>query len=145
MKGYISLEGASVQTVDHTAEPFAFTLSTPARRLSMMPPQQPGAAGGGPPAENPPSKRPSLVCPPSLDARMSLIEKLDNWGKHALRNMLADATKEGPVTTWTLAAHSAVDLQAWLDAFHSILAEGPTEDGDGHVQRSPAMAAVEVH
>ena len=127
VKGYISLEGASVIAGGHKeakdgdahAEPYAFTLTTPARRLSML---TPGLAPGplkmglkGPLA--------SRDCPPSLDARMNILEKLDNWGKHALRNMLADGPLDKPVTSWSLAAHSPTELAAWLRAFGQLLGE----------------------
>ena len=80
--------------------------------------------------------------PPSLDARMSVLEKLDNWGKHALRNMLADGPMHAPFTTWSLAAHSSAELASWLDGFASVLggdkvAPSPDSEGSpiGHAAR----------
>ena len=140
VKGYISLEGASVSACEHASEPFAFTLTTPARRLTSKGDQM------------------GADCPPSLDARMSLIEKLDNWGKHALRNILAEGPKHAPFTTWSLAAPSSTERQAWFDGFAHVLdgaklsaslaSPGYGEHGSGRVARthvSPVqMSAEEV-
>jgi hypothetical protein len=119
VKGYISLEGASVTRVEHNAEAHAFTLTTPARRLSMLTP----GLMPGPLKMGDDGKLVTTACPPSLDARMSIIEKLDNWGRHALRNMLAEGPMNAPVTTWTLAAHSAPELESWLASFRTVLGE----------------------
>ena len=120
VKGYISLEGASFSASDHASEPFAFVLTTPARRLSML---TPGIAPG-PLKMGPKGDLVGADCPPSLDARMSLIEKLDNWGKHALRNMLAEGPRHAPFTTWSLAAPSSTERQAWFDGFAHVLGGG---------------------
>ena len=153
VKGYISLEGAQVTPVDHAQEPNAFTLTTPARRLSVLTPGvSPGplkkggidgffaALQSGRPAgdENADANAsanamptaqsgamagaPVYECPPSLEAKMSMMQKLDNWGRHALRNAMAQGPVHAPYTTWTLAATSAAELQSWLSSFSLVLA-----------------------
>ena len=67
-----------------------------------------------------------LACPPSLDAKMNVFQKLDNWGKHALRNLTASGPLDAPVTTWTLVAPSEHELGEWLDAFAQVLAPAAT-------------------
>lgn len=89
VKGYIALDGASVtpgaharDATDAPPEPHAFTLTTPARRLSML---TPGLAPGPLKAAGGLGTR---DCPPSLDARMNILEKLDNWGMRYTRRPL---------------------------------------------------------
>ena len=75
--------------------------------------------------------------PPSLESRMSIIEKLDNWGKHALRSLMAEGKdSEGKVSTWSLAAHSEPELQAWLGAFSRVLvkAASPAASTPGYAR-----------
>lgn len=159
VKGYISLEGAHVTPTDHPNEPNAFTLTTPARRLSVLTPGvSPGplkhnkkggldglfaALHNGKPANDenadannahadapptassgaPTCSAPVFECPPSLEAKMSVMQKLDNWGRHALRNAMAQGPMHAPYTTWTLAATSAAELQSWLSSFALVLAD----------------------
>ena len=152
VKGYISLEGASVKQCNEASEAYAFTLTTPARRLSMLTPGlTPGPLKMGPHGEIL-----GAGCPPSLDAKMNIIQKLDNWGRHALRNMLADGPIDAPFTTWNLAAHSATELQSWLDGFAHVLGERAEETspvavcgyvpiGDtSRVARMPTLMSEEV-
>ena len=149
VKGYISLDGASVSTIEHETEPYTLSLTTPARRLSVLTPGvSPGPlkkAGGidgflagfgkggndenahanGPSTpDQPQSQEKAAVyydCPPSLEAKMSVMQKLDNWGRHALRNAMAQGPMNAPYTTWTLAALSSAELQSWLASFTSVL------------------------
>ena len=145
VKGYIDLTGATVAPSSHAAEAFAFTLTTPARRLSVL---TPGVAPG--PLRLGNDKVADI--PPSLDKRMSLIEKLDNWGRHALRNMLAEGPVNAPFTTWSLAAHSATEQQSWLDGFKQVLGSGvrmeerasSPMDGYAAIGAGPFMHAEEV-
>ena len=119
VKGYISLEGATASACDdHPTEPYAFHLTTPARRLSLL---TPGVSPG--PIKVMPNGEKALECPPSLEEKMTLIEKLDTWGRHALRNVLASGPLDAPFTTWTLAAHSSAELQSWLASFQQVLSE----------------------
>ena len=123
VKGYISLDGARVTKVEHETEPYAMQLTTPARRLSVLTP-----------GVNPrPLKRPSVAasgkqmagktydCPPSLDSKMNLLQKLDNWGKNALRNAMASGPIDAPFTAWTLAATSASELESWMGGFDGVV------------------------
>ena len=159
VKGYISLDGARIAPAEHSIEPYCLTLTTPAKRLSVVAPAEAnskgqqgqgtasahgGLGGGGDAAAA--AKRPSLQydCPPSLDAKMNLLQKLDNWGKQALRNAMAG----GPVTTWTLAATSRAELDAWLRGFTDVLGAGavagPIASDAGHVPAPTQPAAVGV-
>ena len=61
------------------------------------------------------------ICPPSVECRMNVLQKLDNWGRHALRNAMAQGPMNAPYTTWTLAALSSAELQSWLASFTSVL------------------------
>ena len=57
----------------------------------------------------------------------------DNWGKNALRNMLAEGPMHAPFTTWTLSAPSAAELHSWLDGFAAVCREvaSPAADTAG--------------
>ena len=149
VKGYISLDGASVSAVQHPTEPYAMLLTTPARRLNVLTPtngpspkgQNPFKAGldgllrnvfnegnhkGSLPndAENGSPNKPAVFdCPPSLEAKMNVMQKLDTWGRLALRNAMAQGPGDDKYTTWSLAATSALELQSWLDGFTQVLGE----------------------
>ena len=95
VKGYISLDGACVSEVEHEVEPYCMLLTTPARRLSLV--------------------------TPSAESRMNVLQKLDNWGRQALRSAMASGgNPEAPHTSWTLAAPTELDKSAWLDAFAAV-------------------------
>ena len=180
VKGYISLDGASVSAIEHPTEPYAMMLTTPARRLSVLTPgvspgplkkggldgflanfngnkQQPSDAinqeNAEPqtPQQHAQSPTQMFECPPSLEAKMNVMQKLDNWGRHALRNAMAQGPLDKPHITWTLAATSASELQAWLGGFASVLSEAGVKTPLGGYQhaagrdvaRTPVMLGLE--
>jgi hypothetical protein len=129
LKGYISLQGATASTIEHATEPYCIQLTTPARRLSVL---TPGVAPG--PLKDGSDAR-AYDMPPSLDSKMNILQKLDNWGKNALRNAMASGPLDRPVTTWTLAATSAAELDGWMSGFARVLSHHTMraeESADGY-------------
>ena len=92
VRGYICLDGATLAEVPHESEAHVMRLTSPARRLSLL---TPGVAAG--PLGSP-------TAPPSVEEKMGWLEKVDNWGRGAVRNLMASGPLDAPVNTWTLAA-----------------------------------------
>ena len=118
VKGYICLDGASAATLDHPTQQHCLLITLPARRLSFL---TPGVSPG--PLFTPTLRSPVL---PSADDQMSLLQKLDAWGKGVVRNALASGPLHAPQTTWTLAARSAADALEWQRAINALSAAPPS-------------------
>ena len=118
VKGYICLDGASAATLDHPTQQHCLLITLPARRLSFL---TPGVSPG--PLFTPTLRSPAL---PSADDQMSLLQKLDAWGKGVVRNALASGPLHAPQTTWTLAARSAADALEWQRAINALSAAPPS-------------------
>ena len=56
---------------------------------------------------------------------MNALQRLDNWGRRALRNALASGPLDAPVASWTLAAPSEAELREWLAAFDQVSVRAP--------------------
>ena len=99
-------------TADH---PHCLLISTPARRLSVL---TPGLSPG-----------PFGTAAASACVKMSFLQTVDAWGKHALRQALASGPLLAPVLTSVLAADDAETLQGWLAALapHTAAAAVPTQ------------------
>ena len=120
VKGHIPLDGATLQPHATSDHPHCLLISTPARRLSLLTPGlSPGPFGSAPDVSSACAKK------------MSFGQKMDVWGKHALRQALAGGSLLAPVLTSVIAADDADTLDAWFEALKPHTASAalvPTEE-----------------